>query len=63
MTQTRQFTPQSALMLVTLASLWGGSCLFCELVLGAHWPVTHTVIRVLLAVPGLCAWLFQRRNP
>ncbi len=63
MTQARHFTTRSAIMLLTLASLWGGSFFFAELVLTELGPFTLTFLRVLLAVPVLGAWLILRRIP
>ncbi|MEL7280310.1 MAG: DMT family transporter [Pseudomonadota bacterium] len=60
---TKQFTPRSALMLLTLAGVWGGSFFFAEIALGEIGPFTLTFLRVLLAVPALGAWLVMRRIP
>ena len=50
-------------MLLTLASVWGGSFFFAEIALGEIGPFTLTFLRVLLAVPVLGAWLYIRRIP
>ncbi|MEM6588704.1 MAG: DMT family transporter [Pseudomonadota bacterium] len=63
MTHARQFTTQSGLMLFTLASLWGGSFFFAEIVLAELGPFTLTFLRVLFAVPVLGAWLMLRHIP
>ena len=62
-TQTKQFTTQSALMLLTLASVWGGSFFFAEIALGEIGPFTLTFLRVLLSVTVLGAWLLWHRIP
>lgn len=48
-------------MLLTLATVWGGSFFFAEIVLEDVGPLTLTFLRVLLAVPVLGAWLLWRR--
>ena len=60
---TKQFTSRSALMLLTLACVWGGSFFFAEIALLEIGPFTLTFLRVLLAVPVLGAGLFLRRIP
>lgn len=61
MAQSKSFTVRSAVMLLTLASVWGGSFFFAEIVLAELGPFTLTFLRVAVAVPVLGMWLLWRR--
>ncbi len=56
----KQFDLTSGLMLLALATVWGGSFFFAEIALDDLPPLTLTFHRVLWALPVLGAWLWWR---
>ena len=65
MTDTPSITPVSALMLLALAMVWGGSFFFAEVALREVPPMTVTLHRVAWAVPILLVvvWRMGLRLP
>ena len=56
-------TPASAIMLIVLAAIWGGSFIFAEIALREVPPLTITLHRLLWALPVLALVVRLRRIP
>lgn len=60
---SHSITPASALMLIVLAAIWGGSFIFAEIALNEVPPLTITLHRLLWALPVLALVVHLRRIP